>query len=165
MIRSANLFLLAAAFATAIWTQVPSSATGAAASAGVHAIEPVVIFDTTGSAFAGSIHEHLTVYNSGFVTISKRNDNPFGNLDIDVQTANVGSAVAMKLLIDLVAAGAVTLPDQNVSAADIPLKTLTILEGKELALSRTFSYWDGIDQYGAVATVLNEFITDTFPGF
>ncbi|MEM7305820.1 MAG: hypothetical protein AAF682_04085 [Planctomycetota bacterium] len=162
MLRTTSLVLLTAGVTALVCSQ-PAGAGGAPAVGGI-TNEPMVVFDVTGPTFAGSIHEHLAVYNNGFVTISKRNDNPFGNLDVDVQTANVGADGALKLLLDLIGSGAVTLPDQSGTASDIPLTTLTIAEGQEIALSRTFSYWSA-PQYNGVAGVMNDFISTTFPGF
>ena len=156
------------------WTQpagpaafaAPAAPAAPAPQAGAPIVfEPVVMFDVTGTTFAGTVHEHMTVYNNGFVTISKRNDNPFGNLQIDVQTADVGAAAASQLLGNLISAGVTTLPDQAVGAADLPLSTLTVLQGKQQALSRTFSYWAATNQYAAVSSVINGFKTSTFPGF
>ena len=78
--------------------------------------------------------------------------------------ASIGPQAALQLLIDLVVAGAATLPDQRFVIPDVPLNTLTILEGKELALSRTFSYSIG-GKYTGVSTVINSFVQNTFPGF
>ncbi|QDU66149.1 hypothetical protein [Engelhardtia mirabilis] len=134
MIRFSSLTQLAAA-AVLLWSWHPSSAASVPADtavpAGLLVNEPVVVYDVTGLVFAGSVHQHLTAYNSGFVTIAKRDDNPFGNLDVDVQTANIGSRAAKQPLVDLIVAGASSLPDQDAGAADIPLETLTLAEGKE----------------------------------
>ena len=164
MLRIATLSLLALAFVVLLGLHSARSAATQAAATGVHVNEPMVVFDVTGPTFAGEIHRHLAVYNNGFVTIAKRDNNPFGNLVIDVRTANVGPDGALTLLTDLVLAGAVSLPDQDVGAADIPLTTLTLLEGKQLALSRTFSYFDG-GPYTGVSSVMSTFISQTFPGF
>ena len=126
--------------------------------------EPVVMFSITGGTLTGSIHRQLSVYNNGFATIAKLDDGPIFGLSEDVDTAGVGPAAANQFLLDLVAAGAVSLPDQQIFISDVPLNTLTILEGKQLALSRTFSYFGG-GQYNNVQQIIDTFIQTHFPGF
>ena len=135
-------------------------------SSGVIQNEPVVVYNVTGGTLTGLIHRQLTVYNSGFVTIAKLDEPVFPQpAEIqEVRTAQVGPQAATQLLISLVQAGAVQLEDQSFPVSDVPLKTLTILEGKTFALSRTFSWYVGGD-YAVVDQALNKFIGDTFPGF
>ena len=128
--------------------------------------EPMVSFSIAGSTLTGTVHRQLTVYNSGFVTISKFDNQVFPTQGItkDVQTASVSQEDALLLLIRLAQAGALTLPDQPGFVNDVPLSTLTLLEGKELALSRTISWW--VDpSYSGIQSVLDDFIASTFPGF
>ena len=125
---------------------------------------PVVVYSLRGGTLLGTVHTQLTVYNNGFATIAKMDDSViFGQVE-DVASAGVGPAAANKLLLDLVQNGAVTLPDQNTIIFDTPLTTLTILEGKQLGLSRTFSYFFG-PEYSGVNQVIVDFIQTHFPGF
>lgn len=145
----------------------PAPSASATAPANTIVNEPVVVFQVNGSTQTGTVHRQLSVYNNGFVTIAKLDHQVFPvNQEIkDVQTANVGSEAAFQLLLRLVQAGAAELPDQPLVASDIPLNTLTVLQGKELALSRTFSWWVGIGGYAGVQQVVNDFVQTHFPGF
>ena len=166
--RLIPLLLGSAAALVGIHPFETAAATGAAPAASAAAIqnEPLVVYSVNGGTLSGLIHRQLTVYNSGFATIAKADQIVFPTPGeaIDVQTASVGAAAARKLLGDLVDAGAVTLPDQQVPVPDVPLTTLTIAEGKEIALSRTFSYYVG-PPYSGVSQVINRFITANFPAF
>lgn len=129
--------------------------------------EPVVVFNVTGATLAGTVHRQLTVYNNGFVTISKLDNQVFPAQQrvVDVQTAGIGGERAFNLVLRLVQNGAGTLRDQPLVVSDVPLNTLTVLEGKEVAASRTFSWWVGIGEYSGVQRVINDFIQAHFPGF
>lgn len=142
------------------------SPTPAVQSSGPIANEPVVVYSLSGGTLTGTLHRQLTVYNSGFVTLAKLDQPVFptpGEVQ-EVRTAQVGPEGATQLLIDLVQAGAVQLEDQPFPVSDTPLKTLTVLEGKTFALSRTFSWRIGGDYLG-VDEVLGTFIEKIFPGF
>ena len=138
----------------------------APAQSGVIQWEPVVVYNLTGGTLTGTLHRQLTVYNNGFATIAQFDMPVFptpGEIK-DVATTSVGSDAAFQLLIDLVVAGAGTLPDQQIPFSDTPLKTLTVLQGQQLALSRTISWYGGFG-YTDLDIVVNTFIADNFPGF
>ncbi len=128
--------------------------------------EPVVVYSLTGGTLIGTLHRQLIVYNSGFVTIAKLDQPvfPVPGVDMDVETASIGSDGAYKLLLELVQAGAAQVSDQTIPFSDTPLKTLTVLEGRTLALSRTFSWYGGAE-WAAVDQTIDTFIASTFPGF
>lgn len=145
----------------------PSAPTSAAVPAATHIVnEPIVLYSLSGSTLAGLVHRQLTVYNGGFVTIAQQDSIViFGSESEDVATASVTPQEASQLLRDLLLAGAATLGDQDITVSDVPLNTLTVLEGDTDARSHTFSYWLPIEQYAQVGQVIDGFIQSTFPGF
>ncbi len=128
--------------------------------------EPMVIYSVTGGTLTGGVHRQLTVYNNGFATIAKLDTPVFPTPGTfkDVETTSVGATAALQLLIDLVNAGAATLPEQQFILPDVPLTTLTVLEGREIGLSRTISFSGG-PPYSAMQQVIDRFVNATFPGF
>jgi hypothetical protein len=87
--------------------------------------EPVVSYDVTGSTFAGPFHEHFTVFNNGFASLSRLTN--FSGAD--AQTANISAADVAQLRTDLAATGAYSLCDITASVSDIPLTTITVFRG------------------------------------
>lgn len=122
--------------------------------------EPVVIYDVSGSTFAGPFHQHLTVYSSGFATLARSSS--FSG--IDAATAQASLADVAQLRLDLRALGASTLCDIPTIVADVPLTTVTVFTGATDARAHTFSFFLSIKQQGAVKQLLEEFIGAHFPG-
>jgi hypothetical protein len=116
--------------------------------------EPVLMFDVTGSTLTGPIHFNYIVYNDGLVTGGTcggfAGDNSAG-------TANATQADVAQLASDLIAAGGLKLPDQNLTVADVPLTTVTVFKGAEDARAHTFSYWLGVGSYAQINTVIADF--------
>jgi len=124
--------------------------------------EPVLVFSLTGGTLTGTLHTQLAVYNSGFATLAEKNDTVFpapGEF-IDVQTTYLDQRDIRKLRGELKAAGSFNLGDQQLVLADIPLSTITVLEGQ---MANTFSYWTSSGAYSAPAGVIGDFIATHFP--
>ena len=148
---------------------VPPGSTSESKAAPANTIvnEPLVVFSVSGGTLTGTVHRQLTVYNNGFVTISKLDHQYFPTEQeiVDVKTTSIGTERAYNLVLRLVRSGAGVLPDQPIFVSDVPLNTLTVLDGKEVAVARTFSWWLGIGEYSGVQRVINEFVQANFPGF
>ena len=121
-------------------------------------IEPIVLWDVTGETFAGlPIHGTLTVYNNGMASVASR-------VTGDIRTALVGVAAARALRARLVNVGAAVLCD-GPEGADLPVTTLTLLDGQPNALAHTFSYWAASGPYAGVQAVIDTFLAQNFQGF
>ena len=152
------LFSLAAPLALVPCFVSPAPAATQAATEAVGIVwEPVLVFDVTGSTIAGPIHVNMVVYNNGFVSYASDESFSGGDL-VSIQTLD--PAVIKKLVRELARAGAKDLGDSTISGADLPLTTVTFLKGSTNAASHTFSYTAPIGAYAAVATVINDFITN-----
>ena len=116
--------------------------------------EPILNFDVSGSTLTGPFHSRLTVYNSGLITASQCSGFTGGN---SAGTGYAAPAQVEKLRRELIDAGGLVLPDQNLSVADIPLTTVTVFNGGTNAKAHTFSYWVGIKGYGQIAQIISDF--------
>ena len=116
--------------------------------------EPVLMFDVTGSTLTGPLHSRYTVYNDGLITGGSCGGFTGANA---AGTAYAPPSDVSQLLADLVDAGGVKLLDQNLSVADIPLTTVTVLKGSTNARAHTFSYWIGVGEYAQLASVIADF--------
>ena len=122
--------------------------------------EPVVMFDVSGSTLLGPQALHMTMYNDGFITISKKTTFPNA---IAVEQANVPQVYVEGLVRRLEFAGALQLCDQQQTVTDVPLTSLTILGGN--GQSHSFNYWIGTGDYQRTENVMRGFIAHVFPGF
>ncbi len=129
--------------------------------------EPILVFDVSGSSLLGPLHSRLSVYNDGLATVSRWSDNVvFGGEDGDAAINYVGSEAVDSLRKQLSAAGAFSLTDQLLIVADLPLSTVTFFRKPGTrSVANTYSYWVGTGEYGAVNTVIANFIDAHFPGF
>lgn len=132
--------------------------------------EPVLSFTIAGSTLAGTTHQQLTVYNNGLASISRLNEISIGGpstgfVDKDVDVAYVPVGKVKRLQRALKNAGAFTLPDSASILADVPLTTVTVLQGETTALAHTYSYYLLGDAYAPASKVIGDFIESTFPGF
>lgn len=121
-------------------------------------VEPVVIYDVSGSTFAGPFHQHLTVYNSGLATFARATN--FSEPEVAV--AQVSPADIAQLESDLDALGARSLCDIPTLVSDVPLTTVTVFAGATDARAHTFSFFLSIKQQGAVKQLLESFIATHF---
>ena len=127
--------------------------------------EPVVVFDETGGTFAGPVHLHLTVYNSGQASIAQtRWNDPDRSGSAAVKT--VPPEAVKELFVALQAAGAGSLRDNPRMAADVPLKTVTFFTtpGPNSG-TNSFSYRVAERPYAQVEAILRRFICTHFPAF
>jgi len=125
-------------------------------SAGGIKLEPVLNFDVSGSTLTGPLHHRLTVYNNGLISASQCSGFSGAN---SAGTAFTTPALVEKLRRELINADGLSLPDQNISVADIPLTTVTVFKGNTNARAHTFSYWIGIKGYGKIAQIISDFST------
>jgi hypothetical protein len=127
--------------------------------------EPVVVFDETGGTFAGPVHLHLTVYNSGQASIAQtRFNDPDRSGSAAVKT--LPPEAAKQLFAALQAAGAGSLRDNPRPAADLPLKTVTFFTAPGTnSGTNTFSYYVPERPHAQVETILRRFICTHFPAF
>ena len=116
--------------------------------------EPILNFDVSGSTLTGPLHSRLTVYNSGLISASQCSGFTGAN---SAGTGYATPAQVEKLRKELIAAGGMVLPDQNISVADLPLTTVTVFRGDTDAKAHTFSYWVGIKNYGTIAQIISDF--------
>jgi len=132
-------------------------------------VEPILIYDATGTTLSGVSHVSLKVYNNGLATIAKKVPLfPFdpSYVEANAHTVGVTEAEAEQLRLDLIAAGAATLTDDPTLVFDIPLNTVTFFERPgPRACSNTFSYWLPSGPWAAVQTVIDDFIDQFFPNF
>jgi hypothetical protein len=119
--------------------------------------EPVLVFDATGGTFAGPVHVNMVVYNNGFVSYAS--DESFFGGDI-VSIQQVDPTVIKKLVRKLEIAGADVLGDATFPTPDLPLTTVTFLNGSTNSPSHSFSYTAPIGSYSTISTVVNDFISD-----
>ena len=116
-------------------------------------VEPVLNFDVTGSTLLGPIHLRLTVYNNGLITASQCGLNGSNSAGTTVTSP----AQVAQLRKDLIEAGGMTLPDQSLIVADLPLTTVTVFRGSTNSRSHTFSYWASFAEYAPIAQIINDF--------
>lgn len=132
-------------------------------------VEPILIYDATGTTLSGVSHVTLKVYNNGLATIAKKIPLfPFdpSYVEANAHTVGVTEAEANQLRLDLIAAGAATLGDNPTQVFDIPLKTVTFFETPgPRACSNTFSYWIASGAWAPVQQVIDDFIDQFFPNF
>lgn len=129
--------------------------------------EPLVVFDVSGYSLTGLIHQHLTVYSSGLVSISAAGGGtqlfPFSS-KADVAFLQISEVE--KLWTKVIQDGAMSICDENAFVADLPLTTITVHRGATNSTARTFSYYFPMSpESNAVANHISEFINTHFPNF
>ena len=127
--------------------------------------EPVLVFETTGYSFLGAWHERLNVYTDGTASISRVTGYP-GNTQGEADFTFVPVQDVEQLRRDLVRAGAAEIGDLKIQATDIPMSTVTFFArpGPQAA-SNTFNYYLGLDRWGTVNGVIDDFVHTWFPEF
>jgi hypothetical protein len=123
--------------------------------------EPLVLYDFSGSGFAGPIDIGLTVYNDGTARISQASQS-FGN---KAQVQFVGADNARQLANDISLLGAGLLCDVPSLVVDLPPTTVTILRGDTDSRAHTFTWYDANGPYAAINQRIQTFIQTTFPNF
>lgn len=129
--------------------------------------EPLVVFDVSGYSLAGLIHRHLTVYNSGLVTIAEAGGGttlfPFGS-KADVTWLQPDET--LKLWKSVMQAGAANICDIMEAVSDVPLTTVTVHRGETDSRAHTYSYLLASTPAASnVEQLILAFIQNTFPNF
>lgn len=148
------------ALAIAAFTVGPASAT--TISYGELDCEPLVDYDVSGSTFTGPVHQHLTVYSNGLVSVSS-----MSLTHVYADSASVSAKRAETFNDELLAAGALELDDRWAEVADSPVTTVTVFNGSgENAAHNVFSFNSvGAPQnYQAVVDLVESFIDEVFAG-
>jgi len=123
--------------------------------------EPIVLYDLSGSTLAGPVDRTLTIYGDGSMKLAATSVDGPGRYVTSQTTPEVASALQQAL----VQARASTLCDDPRLVTDVPLHTLTLLDGAQDGRTHTFSYWIGDGNYARVDALLEKFINEQFPGF
>jgi len=134
---------------------------------------PVLVYDVTGGTLAGVIHFQLSVYNTGFASVSSSGFNVFDPED-DGSCPNdgkatydyVGTAAVEQLQAALKAAGAFKAGNGQ-QGVDVPQHTVTVFAGRgadSKAHSFTFQFASS-PEVGATLQVINAFVDEYFPGY
>lgn len=123
--------------------------------------EPIVMFELSGSSFAGPVERLLTIYGDGSMKLAAADAAGPGKCSVGQLTPE--NALAFQQA--LAQAGAGSLCDDGLFVTDVPLRTLTFLRGGQDTRAHTFSYWLGDGDYAAVDALLEDFIAEQFPGF
>lgn len=134
---------------------------------------PVLVYDVTGGTLAGVIHLQLSVYNTGFASISASGFNAFeppddGRCPNDGRAdyAFVGQQAAKDLLTQLKGAGAFEA-NNGAQGLDVPLHTVTVFANRGAeAKTHSFTYqFASSPEIFATAEVINQFIDTYFPSY
>jgi len=124
--------------------------------------EPLVIYDITGFTFIGQlVHVNLVAYSDGFVSLVGLDQAGVGT----VETAFLMPNDIRALRDALRGQGAFQLCDQPLSAADTPLRTVTVFQRRADAQAHTYSYFVVQNEYAGPQQVIDTFIDTHFPGF
>ena len=125
--------------------------------------EPVLVYDKTGGTMIGLVHEQLTVYSDGLATYS-RLDPMNGDGEVSVRTL---TARQLASLVDtLVAVGADSMCDDPMQITDVPLVTVSVLQGEGAdAAAHSFSYFEATSGAPAIVEgILRDFIAAQMAG-
>lgn len=130
-----------------------------------HAVEPMLVYTSSGSTLLGPSHETLVIYDNGTVLASKINAVSAG-ASVMLMKA-VGVDVIDALSAQLSALDASELCDSATIAIDLPLVTLTVFDDPDTdAAAHTFSYYQTFSgAHAAVDQAIQDFLALEFPGF
>ena len=129
--------------------------------------EPVVVVDVSGATLLGPVHRHLAVYTSGRVAYSAFGPQTVpgvGGVQPVSRSETIDPLLVEALVSDLARAGAWQLADQTIEPTDVPLITVTVLDGQTDARAHTFSYWIPTAPFHPVDAVLTGFMKAALPG-
>jgi hypothetical protein len=158
---------------SARFTPPSGSGGGAVAGAGLigpqclnrHAVEPTLVYSSSGSTLLGPSHETLVIYDNGLVMASRMSAVSAGASVMLTKT--VSTDVIDALSAQLAALGASELCDDDALVIDLPLITVTIFDepGTD-ACAHTFSYYQTFSgAHAAVDQAIQDFLALEFPGF
>ena len=163
MIRS---FILGALTATPLVYAAFAPAPQPAAQSGcsnLWMVEPLVVYDITGSTLAGPLDSNLVVYDSGVVKLSSASAQPGAGRAL---LSYVTQQEARDFARELALAGGLSICDQNAAGSDVPLKTLTLFRsGKTDTRVHTFSWWFSLNEYAPIQQRIDQFIQTNFNSF
>ncbi|MBI5364195.1 MAG: hypothetical protein HZA53_13535 [Planctomycetes bacterium] len=124
--------------------------------------EPLLVYDVAGSTLAGPTYRHLVVYDDGHAFMAATTD----AADPGAAAVAVLSRIEVQALkAALAVQGAWTQCDDSVFASDVPLKTVTVLNGTTNALARSFSYGIPNASQAVIEQRIATLIATKFPGF
>jgi len=121
--------------------------------------EPVLVYELAGSTLIAQIDRTLYVYGDGTLKLAQADADSLGFC----KRTTVNPRIVLTLQQKLMQAGAMTLCDDVRRVTDVPLHTMTMMEGAQDAKAHTFSYWLGDGEYAAVDALLEEFVAEQFP--
>lgn len=124
--------------------------------------EPMLVYDVAGSTLSGPTYLHLAVYDDGHALISATTDTGDPGR---AATAVLARTEVQALRTALAAQGAWTQCDDTAQVSDVPLRTVTVLEGTTRAVARTFSYSVPNPSQAAIEQRIATLIATKFPGF
>ena len=120
--------------------------------------EPTLVYDLTGSSFAGPVHTSVVVYNDGLVSYASRTT--FGGSNGDAFVVSIDPNEVAQLTADLDAAGADELPDSFAIFPDLPITTVTFMKPAADTKAHPFTFAVGGAGHTAVSTLINEFVQE-----
>jgi len=123
--------------------------------------EPLLVYEVTGGTLLGPYDLELTVYADGLARLASATQTKLGR----TVTRSVGPEAAHQLATELARVGAFFGGDQTQIVTDMPLSTLTILQGAPDSRAHTYSWWlpEGSNQ--TAPALLQSFIADNFADF
>lgn len=120
--------------------------------------EPLLIYEVYGSTLIAPYDVTLTVYADGSLKLV----DAYATAEGVCRRAKADPRTVLGLQQVLARAGAFTLCDDTQLVTDVPLHTLTMLDGTPDAVAHTFSYWLGDGGYAPVDALLENFIATQF---
>lgn len=113
---------------------------------------PVLLVNWSGTTLLGPVDAMLAVYSSGRATYSAL-DPITGEATMKAQSLTGEEVEALRMALR--SAGAADMCDQAQIVYDVPLRTVTVFDGEQDALSHTFSYWIESGPYAGVQAIVD----------
>lgn len=122
--------------------------------------EPLLFYEVSGATLAGSVDRTFTVFADGSLRLTSSGWNQIDSSRI----AQISAADVRQLQRLLLRAGAYTICDDRREVTDVPMRTLTMLDGSPDGAAHTFSWWLPTDEFRDVEGLLDAAISEHFPG-
>ncbi|MBK7875979.1 MAG: hypothetical protein IPJ77_09535 [Planctomycetes bacterium] len=124
--------------------------------------EPLLVYDVAGSTIAGPTYAHLVVYDDGhaFIAATTAASDP-GR----AATSVLSRSEVQALKNALVAQGAYAQCDDTQLMSDVPLTTVTVLNGTTNGVARSFSYQQPNASQAGIELRIRDLIAQHFPGY
>lgn len=122
--------------------------------------EPILFYEVSGATLGGSVDRTFTVFADGSLRLTSSGWNQIDSS----RTAQTSDTDVRQLQRLLLRAGAYTLCDDRREVMDVPMRTLTMLDGSPDGSAHTFSWWLPIDEFRDVEVLLDAAIAEHFPG-